>query len=1059
MSITATVMINGITDKAAEDLAYFRAMETVDKFGLSVSRDLALVQKVANSKAVTQWFADEDNPYKRAEAYQEMVDYINLLSSVELYFGIHASLNEYSIHIHTPYEEFLPFDILLASDPYNAWYYDLIVDVSDYAFNIDIDKVTNEWRIWINHKVMYQGELVGVFCSGLQVDLLLETMFTHYDNTNVKGYVVDKTGVVRLSSNWRSGTGGAVETVESITDDLFFARYIDDYLTSITEHFPIGITPVVIKVPTGDYRYASIAPIANSDWLVITFFNSSSLFYSQNLLLLALALAAAVVVSMIASNLSMRYYVLTPLNRLTTSILGASEAKGIILGNERRDEFGDLARTIQTAWDSFHSINLDLLQRDNLLRAVTEATTLLLLAEADGFEEALWSSMGTMARAVDADRMRLWKNHTKEGKLYCTQLYEWSEEVEPQQGKKHTVDVLYEQDLPGWEEKLSKGMYINAIVSKLPAEEQLRFASQGILSLLIVPVFLRNTFWGFVGFNDCQQERLYTANEESILRSGSLLIANTLLRNEMTTELELALEKAQDASLAKSNFLSNMSHEIRTPINAIVGMTTIGKGAVDIDRKNYAFERIEGASSHLLGVINDVLDMSKIEANKFEMYNVEFEFEKVLQKVINVMGFRLMEKDHTFTLDLDENVPRRLLGDDQRLAQVITNLLSNAVKFTPDQGSISLTIRYLGEEEGLATIQVEVKDSGVGISQEQQARLFKSFEQAENNISRKYGGTGLGLSISKSIVELMQGHIWLESALGLGSTFFFTVKMAPLPDLPNLPFPKSARPQVSILVVTPEEKALPFFKSICERMETDCSTAVSAAEARGLLTARDSFSLIFINHTLPEGDALLFARELKEQGVEAPLILMLSAYDRIRLENSGLSLPVDGFLATPLTPSDVAECICTHLGMTTTGGSSEIKPLERSFAGYHILLAEDLDINREIVIALLEPTRVEVDCAVNGEEAVRFFSEYPERYDMIFMDLQMPEMDGLTATRLIRSMTFPKAQSIPIVAMTANVFREDVDRCLEVGMNDHIGKPIDLEEMLTKLSLYLQPRA
>ncbi|MDR3294850.1 MAG: PAS domain-containing protein, partial [Clostridiales Family XIII bacterium] len=242
------------------------------------------------------------------------------------------------------------------------------------------------------------------------------------------------------------------------------------------------------------------------------------------------------------------------------------------------------------------------------------------------------------------------------------------------------------------------------------------------------------------------------------------------------TDLVRAREEAETASRAKSEFLANMSHEIRTPMNAVIGMTTIGKAASDLERKDYCFGKIQDASTHLLGVINDILDMSKIEANKFELSPVEFEFEKMLQRVVNVSNFRVDEKQQKFTVHIDRAIPRTLIGDDQRLAQVITNLLGNAVKFTPEQGSISLNTRFVKEENGICTLQIEVTDTGIGISEEQKLRLFRSFEQADGGTARKFGGTGLGLVISKRIVEMMGGDIWIESEPGKGSTFAFTVQ-------------------------------------------------------------------------------------------------------------------------------------------------------------------------------------------------------------------------------------------------------------------------------------------
>ncbi|MCL2152547.1 MAG: response regulator [Oscillospiraceae bacterium] len=696
--------------------------------------------------------------------------------------------------------------------------------------------------------------------------------------------------------------------------------------------------------------------------------------------------------------------------------------------------------------------------RDVLLSTVNDALTCLLQAEQGQFESALLSSMGILAVAIGVDRMRLWKNQIEDdGKLYSNQLYEWSEGVQSPQGYQSSKKLAFEEELPGWEVRLSQGECINSLVSDLTLIEQKRFSVQGVLSILIVPIFLQDKFWGFVGYSDCHQGRLFSEMEESVLRSASLLIANTIIRNEMTQKLGAALEKAQTASRAKSSFLSTMSHEIRTPINAIVGMTIIGKTTSDLGKKDYAFEKIEIASSHLLGVINDVLDISKIEANRFELSNVEFNFETMLQKVVNVIVFRVNEKGQKFTVNLDKNIPHRLVGDDQRLAQVISNLLSNAVKFTPESGAIALQLSLIGEKEDKCIIQVEVTDTGIGISEEQQKRLFNSFEQAESSTSRKFGGTGLGLAISKQIVELMNGEIKIKSDLGKGSTFLFSAELTKSQHDNTMPVQTMLR-DVRVLIVDDDQNTLEYFSEIVRRIGITCDTAAVGSEALKMLKEGRKYDICFVDWMMPGMDGIKLSREIKAAGVEHPVIIMISSYDWMTIEQTAVEAGINGFLPKPLFSSDIIDCINTHVGIKAISVPDNHKTeLIESYRGRHILLAEDVEINREIVQSLLEPTQLEIDYAVNGSEAVRIFGDSPDKYDMIFMDVQMPEMDGLTATQLIRALDFVKAKEIPIVAMTANVFREDVKKCIEAGMNDHIGKPIDMVDMMGKLKKYLQP--
>jgi PAS domain S-box-containing protein len=398
------------------------------------------------------------------------------------------------------------------------------------------------------------------------------------------------------------------------------------------------------------------------------------------------------------------------------------------------------------------------------------------------------------------------------------------------------------------------------------------------------------------------------------------------------TELTETMRAAKAASKAKSEFLSNMSHEIRTPMNAIIGMVGIGRSSSDFEKKEYCLGKIEEASNHLLRVINDILDMSKIEAQKFTLNDVRFSFERMLRQTRTVSEPRAIEKHQTLDVVVDPAIPRYLRGDDQRLAQVITNLLSNAMKFTPEGGHIRLEARLLEHRAGICILEVQVTDNGIGISDEQQAQLFVSFQQADMSITRRFGGTGLGLAISKRIVTMMGGEIGVQSEPGKGSVFTFTVHLN------------------------------------CE--DAECESDTCAQDA-----------------------------------------------------------PVE----------------------------NEAGDKDRCFEGHTIMLAEDVEVNREIVAALLEPALLTIVNAENGAEAVRLFTEDPSRYEMIFMDVQMPEMDGLEATRVIRALDIPQARSVPIVAMTANVFREDIERCLEAGMDDHVGKPLDFDEVFSLLGSYLLP--
>ena len=547
--------------------------------------------------------------------------------------------------------------------------------------------------------------------------------------------------------------------------------------------------------------------------------------------------------------------------------------------------------------------------------------------------------------------------------------------------------------------------------------------------------------------------RKYTSRFEEAHQMNEVLEA---IVKQRTVQLEEQVLIAEAASKAKSSFLSNMSHEIRTPMNAIIGMTTIGKLAKELSKKDDALGKIEGASKQLLGIINDILDISKIEADKFELSPVSFDFEKMLQKVADIINLRVDERRQRFFVSIGKNIPHTLIGDDQRLSQVITNLLSNAVKFTPEEGSITLDSRLISEKDGMCRLQISVSDTGIGITDEQKSRLFHSFEQADAGTSRRFGGTGLGLSISKRIVELMDGEIWVDSEPDMGSTFLFTVLLKRGDEEKRPLLDESVNwENIRIFAVDDDPAVREFFVAVSEKLGINCTVARSGEEAATLFEKESDYDIYFIDWMLPGMNGSELARKLQDNTEHKSVVIIFSSADWNYIEDEARAAGVDRFLPKPLFPSMIVDAINEGLG-AREGAERDRPGYTDDFSGRSLLLAEDVEINREIVLSLLEPTRLTIDSAENGAMAVRLFSAAPEKYDMIFMDVQMPEMDGYEATQVIRALDMPRAKLIPIVAMTANVFREDIEKCLAVGMNDHVGKPLNIDEIFEKLRLYLR---
>jgi signal transduction histidine kinase/DNA-binding response OmpR family regulator len=600
-------------------------------------------------------------------------------------------------------------------------------------------------------------------------------------------------------------------------------------------------------------------------------------------------------------------------------------------------------------------------------------------------------------------------------------------------------------------------------IARLPAGTPISRIPDFPVEILVPPVMSHEFSIRFEPEAEAPQTLYLRASKSPVQYRGQAVCFCIMIYDlTVSTTLLAAKEAAEEASRAKSDFLANMSHEIRTPMNAVIGMTAIGKAAAEVERKDYCFGKIEDASTHLLGVINDILDMSKIEAGKLELSPASFDFEKMLQRAVNVINFRVDEKRQTLTVRLDKRIPRILIGDDQRLTQVIANLLSNAVKFTPEEGSIHLRTRFVEEEGDRFTMQVSVTDSGIGISEEQQGRLFTSFEQAESSTSRKFGGTGLGLAISRRIVEMMGGHIRVESELGKGSTFIFTVQVMRSTEADqDLLSPGVNWKSIRLLAVDDEEATREYFTELSQRFGINCHIAASGEEAVELIMQGNSYDMYFIDWKMPGMNGIELTRKIRAasqaSGGGKSIVTMISAAEWRAIEADARAAGVDKFLSKPLFASAIADLINECIGSADSIRAEDAgADLPGIFAGRHILLAEDMEINREIVLALLEPTGLSIDCAENGVKAVELFSANPARYDMIFMDVQMPEMDGLEATRRIRQF---EAEShiphIPIIAMTANVFQEDVEKCLLAGMDGHVGKPLDMEEVLDRLRKYL----
>ncbi|MBR7793974.1 PAS domain S-box protein [Undibacterium sp. FT147W] len=547
-------------------------------------------------------------------------------------------------------------------------------------------------------------------------------------------------------------------------------------------------------------------------------------------------------------------------------------------------------------------------------------------------------------------------------------------------------------------------------------------------------------------------------------RGNVIVFEDVTAERAATEQMRAAKTLAENAVRMKSDFLANMSHEIRTPMNAIIGMSHLAMKTELTPRQRDYMKKIQWSSQHLLGIINDILDLSKIEAGKMTVESIDFELDQVVENVIGLISEKAAAKNLELILEIDADVPHSLIGDPLRIGQVLINYANNAVKFT-EKGNIAIRVAVARASSHELILNFSVSDTGIGLDEEQRNRLFQSFEQADSSTTRKYGGTGLGLAISRQLVSLMGGEVGVDSKLGTGSTFWFTVplghregkqqQLLPAPDL------RGRR----VLVIDDNDHAREVIGDMLSNMSFIVSLAPSGlagiAEIARAANAGEPYEIVFLDWQMPGLDGIATARKISESmPTNAPHMVMITAYGRDEVMKAADEAKIDDVLIKPVTSSILFDTAMRILGTTQ---SSQLRSAEHpapgtdlaAITGAHILLVEDNELNQEVAMELLQQAGFLVDVAENGALAMTMLDRQEHNYDMVLMDMQMPVMDGVTATREIRKQA--KWAALPIVAMTANAMASDRDRCIEAGMNGYLVKPIDPDQLWMTLRRWIKP--